>query len=244
MTYNPLDKENLAKSVANAFLARPLAGFPTERFQGAGVYALYYTGVHKPYDLYERIRVVEAASARAIPIYIGRSVSQGARKGKKKFNDPPGAVLYNRLRVHTSSIEQAINLDVRDFLCRYIIIDEIWVPLAESLLITTYAPVWNQAVEGFGIKTPGKGREKQKRSEWDVLHPGRGFAVNLATAKKTETELREQVKNHIDSFFMQQADEVDKKMEFKATESHTIAEESEIYTQDSDDENVDFESDT
>ncbi|NJM08278.1 Eco29kI family restriction endonuclease [Candidatus Gracilibacteria bacterium] len=208
MTYNPLDKENLAKSVANAFLARPIEAFPVGRFQGAGVYALYYTGLHTLYDLYERLKVDDLTSPRAVPIYIGRSVSQGARKGKKKFGDPPGAVLYNRLRIHASSIEQEVNLDVRDFLCRSIIIDEIWVPLAESLLITTYAPVWNQAVEGFGIKTPGKGRAMQKRSEWDVLHPGHGFAVNLATAKKTETELRVQVQRHIDAFFTQQVQEV------------------------------------
>jgi hypothetical protein len=232
VTYNPLDKENLAKSVANAFLARPMTGFPAERFQGAGVYALYYTGQHHPYDLYEPLKVLDAISPQSIPIYIGRSVSQGARKGKKKFNDPPGPVLYNRLRVHSASIAQAINLDVEDFLCRYIIIDEIWVPLAESLLITMYAPVWNQAVEGFGIKTPGKGREKQRRSEWDVLHAGRGFAANLATAKKTEAELREQVKHHIDSFLRQRVGEVGENLEFKAKEPPAISEEGEVYNPD------------
>lgn len=31
MTYNPLDKENLAKSVVNAFMARPMTSFPAER---------------------------------------------------------------------------------------------------------------------------------------------------------------------------------------------------------------------
>jgi hypothetical protein len=209
-----------------------MAGFPTKRFQGAGVYALYYTGQHHPYDLYEPLKVLDATSLQSIPIYIGRSVSQGARKGKKKFNDPPGPVLYNRLRVHAASIEQAINLDVEDFLCRYIIIDEIWVPLAESLHITMYAPVWNQAVEGFGIKTPGKGREKQRRSEWDVLHAGRGFAINLATAKKTEAELREQVKHHIDSFLMQRAGEVGENLEFKAKEPPAVSEEGEMYNAD------------
>lgn len=229
MTYNPLDKENLAKSVVNAFLARPMAGFPTERFEGAGVYALYYAGGHQPYDLYESIKVIDAVSPKAIPIYIGRSVSQGARKGKKKFDDPPGRVLYNRLRIHAASITQASNLDVRDFLCRYIIIDEIWVPLAESLLITTYAPVWNQAVDGFGIKTPGKGREQQRRSEWDVLHPGRGFAVRLATAKRSEQELRERVANHIQMFISKQIEEIPERLELKSKDLRLITETSEYY---------------
>jgi hypothetical protein len=125
-----------------------------------------------------------------------------------------------------------ISTSLRDFLCWYIIIDEIWVPLAESLLITMYAPVWNQAVEGFGIKTPGKGREKQRRSEWDVLHAGRGFAVNLATAKKTEAELREQVKHHIDSFLMQRAGQVSENLEFKAKEPPAISEEGEVHNPD------------
>jgi len=231
MTYNPLDKENLAKSVANAFLARPMTEFPTERFQGAGVYALYYTGRNKPFDLYEPIKTIDANDIRSIPIYLGRSVSQGARKGKKKFNDPPGPVLYNRLRIHAGSIEQATNLDVNDFLCRYIVIDEIWVPLAESLLITMYAPVWNQAVEGFGIKTPGKGRALQKRSEWDVLHPGRGFATRLATAKKTEAQLRNQVEKHITLFLMKQLEEIDEKIEFKTKEPEAIAEAQALYAQ-------------
>jgi hypothetical protein len=127
--------------------------------------------------------------------------SRLCRSRKKGFDDPPGSVLYNRLRIHYSSIDQAVNLDVEDFLCRYLIIDEIWVPLAESLLITQFAPVWNQAVDGFGIKTPGAGRIGQKRSEWDVLHPGRSFASGLSESKKTEDELRIRVLNHITAFF-------------------------------------------
>lgn len=171
MAYNPLDKRNLAISLGNAFLLQPILFFPSIRFEGAGVYGIYYLGLHKPYDLYEPIKATDLTNPNAIPIYIGRSVSSGARKGKKSFDDPPGSVLYNRLRIHFGSIDQATNLDIQDFLCRYLIVDEIWVPLAESLLITTFAPVWNQAIDGFGIKTPDAGRGMQKRSEWDVLHP-------------------------------------------------------------------------
>lgn len=201
MTYNPLDKRNLAKSIAHEFLSRPMQPWPAGRFEGAGVYALYYTGIHQPYDLYAALQVMDTLDPAAIPIYVGRAVSQGARKGKRAFDDPPGPAVYNRLRVHEQSIDQAANLAVTDFLCRYLIVDEIWVPLAESLLIAHFAPVWNQAVEGFGIKTPGRGRLGQRRSEWDVLHPGRAFATHLAASSKSVDLVRTQVLDHLKHYF-------------------------------------------
>ena len=38
--YNPLDKRNLAESVASAMLHTPVQKLPPEPFIGAGVYAL------------------------------------------------------------------------------------------------------------------------------------------------------------------------------------------------------------
>lgn len=49
--YNPLDKENLGRSVAGAMLNStvfPLRGL--EPFHGAGIYAIYYTGDFAPYE--------------------------------------------------------------------------------------------------------------------------------------------------------------------------------------------------
>lgn len=40
--YNPLDKRNLAESVASAMLHTPVQKLPPEPFIGAGVYAIYY----------------------------------------------------------------------------------------------------------------------------------------------------------------------------------------------------------
>ena len=48
--YNPLDKMNLGGSVADAMLespVHPLGGL--ESFNGAGIYAVYYTGDFKAY---------------------------------------------------------------------------------------------------------------------------------------------------------------------------------------------------
>lgn len=43
--YNPLAKENLGKSVADALLnSKPLPLGDLPKFGGAGVYAIYYTG--------------------------------------------------------------------------------------------------------------------------------------------------------------------------------------------------------
>lgn len=48
--YDPLDYENLAKSVVNALFEKDLETLPlAEAFSGAGVYALYYSGDFKPY---------------------------------------------------------------------------------------------------------------------------------------------------------------------------------------------------
>ncbi|MDR2047246.1 MAG: hypothetical protein LBP79_05060 [Clostridiales bacterium] len=43
--YNPLDKKHLGASVADALVEAPIYGLPPEAFVGAGVYALYYTGI-------------------------------------------------------------------------------------------------------------------------------------------------------------------------------------------------------
>ena len=42
--YNPLEKKRIGEQVAAALLAQPIKPFPPEKFIGAGVYALYYTG--------------------------------------------------------------------------------------------------------------------------------------------------------------------------------------------------------
>ena len=60
-----------------------------------------------------------------------------------------------------------------------LVCDDIWIPLGESLLIERFQPPWNVLIEGFGIHTPGKGRNKQVKSRWDTLHPGRHLAKGL-----------------------------------------------------------------
>ncbi|MBE7543429.1 MAG: Eco29kI family restriction endonuclease [Bryobacteraceae bacterium] len=184
--YNPLDKRNLGTSVADALLAKPLGPLPPgDSFIGAGVYAIYYRGEH---PLYRPISL-PLHTARQVPIYVGKAVPSGARKGGFSLDSAPGPVLFRRLVEHAESIEQAGNLAIEDFQCRYLVVDDIWIPLGESLLIQMFAPVWNRLIEGFGNHDPGKGRHQGQTPSWDVLHPGRSWAGRLQPSKKSASEL-------------------------------------------------------
>ena len=66
--------------------------------------------------------------------------------------------------------------------------------MVERFLIRHYRPVWNARMDGFGNHAPGKGRGQQVRSWWDVLHPGRKWAMKLpATRTDAEAEARVRV---------------------------------------------------
>ncbi len=186
--YNPLDKLNLAISVRDALLEQPIHPLPPkEIFNGAGIYAIYYTGTFPPY------KVISEGNRNKLfktPIYVGKAVPAGARKGGLNL-DPNivGSMLHKRLSEHAESIKSASNLDIKDFSCRFLTVDDIWIPLGETLLIETYSPLWNVVVDGFGNHDPGSGRHKQKRSSWDVIHPGRPWAAKLQPNPKTYDEL-------------------------------------------------------
>jgi hypothetical protein len=181
--FNPLDKKNLGTSVADALLARDRASLPPgERFVAAGVYALYYMGDFEPYrPLAERNR---ANDGRDVPIYVGKAIPKGARKGGFGLDASPGTVLSERLSEHSESIRLASNLKLEDFFCRYLAVDDIWIPLGENLLIEMFSPLWNRVVDGFGNHDPGRGRHQGRMPAWDVLHPGREWANRLQPGKQ------------------------------------------------------------
>lgn len=187
--YNPLAKKNLGVSVADALLARPVEPLPPlDAFLGAGIYAIYYAGAHPAYgSLAERNQ--DPARPWGAPIHVGKAVPEGARKGGLGLDIPAGSVLFKRLSEHASSIAQALSLDLDDFRCRYLVVDDIWIPLGESLLIQTFSPVWNTLVDGFGNHDPGSGRYQQRRSSWDILHPGRSWAEKLGPGARSGEEI-------------------------------------------------------
>jgi hypothetical protein len=91
-----------------------------------------------------------------------------------------GRWLFNRLKEHAESVSLVENLNVADFYCRFLVVEDIWIPLGESLLIAKFTPVWNRMIDGFGNHDPGAGRYAGMRPRWDVLHPGRGWAFKCA----------------------------------------------------------------
>ena len=186
-TYNPLNKLHLGESVAKALLACPVSVLPpSETFAGAGLYALYYTGRFPPY---RKVAERNTKEQWASPIYVGKAVPPGARKGGYGLGESPSEVLYRRLREHSESIDQTENLSLSDFKCRYLIVDDIWIPLGESLLISMFSPLWNQILDGFGNHDPGAGRYNQQRSPWDVIHPGRPWAKKLKPNSRSRDEI-------------------------------------------------------
>jgi hypothetical protein len=174
--FNPLDKSSLGESVADALLQQAVEHLPPEPFIGAGIYAIYYKG---DFELYSDISEQNRCGLYRWPIYVGKAVPAGARKGGFGLGANPGTVLSSRLKEHAASIAQAKNINQEDFECRYLVVDDIWIPLAESMLIEMFHPLWNRKIDGFGNHDPGKGRYNQQRSAWDTVHPGRSWAEKL-----------------------------------------------------------------
>ena len=78
--YNPLDKINLGKSVAEALLDRPLDSLGTlAPFEGAGIYVIYYKGKTAPYQAMGKRNAVDAEW----PLYIGKAIPSGSRRGAR-----------------------------------------------------------------------------------------------------------------------------------------------------------------
>ena len=179
--YDPLNYENLAGSVVEALLKNnpgPLP--PLTPFGGCGVYAIYYKGKLPFY--------AQISSEKCLrPIYVGEAVPSGSRKGSREGEFVAGKVLYRRLADHAKSINLAENLRLEDFLCRYLVVERVWISLAERFLINHFHPVWNTVVDGFGNHPVGKNRNAGQRPQWDILHPGRPWAKILkATVNEEE----------------------------------------------------------
>lgn len=191
--FNPLNRENLAASVAEALLEsdpKPLGDLAP--FFGVGIYAIYYTGDFPAYDWISRSN---RDGQWLAPIYVGKAVPKGARKGNPlRQAGANQRELSGRLKEHADSIRVATStLRIEDFHARYLVVEDIWIPLAEALMITHFAPIWNNPVEGFGNHDPGAGRYEGLRPRWDVLHPGRPWAVKCRERSEIQSTIASEV---------------------------------------------------
>ena len=165
--WDPLTYENLMAGTVAHFEKQGLEPLETGvEIEGPGIYALYYEG-----ELAEYQPIADAAC----PIYVGKAVPPGARKGAGEV-DVGAPALRRRLREHAKSIASVDNLKLEDFSFRALAIVPVWIVFAEQALIKQYEPVWNACLEGFGKHAQGKNRAGTLRSWWDTLHPGRSWA--------------------------------------------------------------------
>ncbi len=179
-----------------------------------GDYPLY-ADVAESLRLYEAsIGKLAAAeiSKQPVPLYIGKSDPPGSRKGlfagmsemeslarddaeaseatETLLTETPGhRKLFERLKKHSRSILSTKNLKLGDFKCRYMLVDEIWVPLGEAKLVAAYKPIWNVLIEGFGSNVEGGGRTETARPVWDIIHPGRKDGLRFQLDPKVETAI-------------------------------------------------------
>ncbi len=186
--------EELVNDTIRFFNGTPVQPVPPiEKFEGTGVYALYFIGKGSLYNQFHEINRLEYRQ----PIYVGKAVPRRWRQGREcssKSNE-----LYRRLCDHAKSIAQAENLYIEDFLCRFMILENEasnLIGTVEAALIRHYQPLWNCLIDGFGNHDPGRGRYNQEISEWDVLHPGREWARKCALSLVDIEILKQKIANY------------------------------------------------
>lgn len=202
--YDPLKKVHLAENVAGALVAQAVVEFgKLKPIGGGGIYAIYYTG---PFPAYAALVAADAAAPFTIPIYVGKAVPEGARTGgtEEVTSSLTGAApvrrkrtLHERLSEHRNSIRKVTNLEVTDFHCRRLVVEPMWIALGEALMISRTFPVWNSLVSGFGNHDQGSGRDKQVRSRWDTIHPGRPAPLKLEARSETAEDIAADVVEYL-----------------------------------------------
>ncbi len=193
-TFRSPELEQIVDTAIEFFNNTPAHDLPPPGpFVGSGVYALFFTG---DYELYEEI-AKQNRDSLTLPIYIGKAVPPGWRTARTRETQTPD--LYRRLREHTRSIQQATNLSVDDFLCRFMLLSgiesDLLVPV-EAALIRRHRPLWNTMIDGFGNHDPGAGRYNQAPSEWDTLHPGRPWVERLTGEPPGMEKITEKIRQY------------------------------------------------
>lgn len=116
----------------------------------AGAYLLYTRSVNGEYAVW---------AMGGVPLYSGKTIDMADRLGQ-----------------HTLSIKQATNLNIDDFMVKYVELPKEYSHLAcmfEAAMLKRYEPLWNTSLTGFGLKDVGVNRADSKISDWDTKHPGR-----------------------------------------------------------------------
>jgi len=188
--FDPSEPKLVGSFTALAMVAQPEMPLASvERFYGSGIYALYYKG---GFPLYGPIRSTET------PIYVGKA---DPALGSARTPVQQGERLAGRLADHRRNVNKADNLDIDDFTCRALVVQSGWQSAAESYLIHLFQPIWNKEIGlifGFGKHGDAATTRANKRSPWDTLHQGRGWAgADALEDAKTPMQIETEVSNHL-----------------------------------------------
>ncbi|MGR9556481.1 Eco29kI family restriction endonuclease (plasmid) [Rhizobium leguminosarum] len=180
-TFDPADPKAIGRMVSIALIAQPLVALTDVRpAYGSGVYAIYYRGDH---PLYAGI------SGSETPIYVGKA---DPAKDDASTTREQGAKLTARLLEHAGTIGTAesyadklpphlSSIKLADFVCRRLVCATNAQLVAEKHLIRTFWPIWNSETKAcWGMSKHGDAATTRanKRSPWDVVHPGRLWALD------------------------------------------------------------------
>ncbi|MBF0503168.1 MAG: Eco29kI family restriction endonuclease [Candidatus Riflebacteria bacterium] len=191
--FDPTAPSTIARLVAIALLAQqrlPLAN--VGQMYGSGCYAIYYVGGHPAYELISKTET---------PVYIGKADPE-----QNEANNPQeqGPRLTGRLRDHCRMIRQAqqwaedyISTDnppirIEEFEYRRIVVATNAQLAAEQYLINFFKPIWNKECKVcWGISKHGDSAttRSNSRSPWDVIHPGRRWAMDSTLQNSKDREL-------------------------------------------------------
>jgi hypothetical protein len=192
----------LVKDAIRFFNGTPVHNLPpAEAFMGTGVYALYYTGKNKLYQRYAELNRL----AYGHPIYVGKAVPKGWRQSRisDAGDGTQSRELFTRLKEHARSITAGSGLSLGHFSCRFVIFEHEgsdMISTIEASLIKLNRPLWNTVLDGFGNHDPGSGRYEQAKSDWDVIHTGRSWAVKCNGKPKSKSVIVKNIDNHLKSF--------------------------------------------
>lgn len=190
--YNPLAHENIGQGIFEALSKSQAIPMSDIRpFEGSGIYSIYYHGSN---SLYAEISKTHCGTSADRPLYVGKASTKGARTGF--IDSSPGNSLHKRLKEHAGSIS-CTDMDIHDFKVKYLVLEDMWIHLAETTAITRSKPVWNTVAEGFGNHNPGGGRLKGMRPRWDTIHPGRPWAMRLPERNETVDSIKSMVKKYL-----------------------------------------------
>lgn len=198
-SFDLADPDTAGRLVALALIAQekvPLGRIAAT--YGSGVYAIYYEGDHPAYA---------SVTGTETPLYVGKADPK-SRDAKTAVEQGPQ--LFGRLADHRRMIRTVGEyaretglphpLRVQDFRCRRLVCATNAQLVAENHLINTFKPIWNKEIKiCWGISKHGDAAKTRgnKRSPWDVMHPGRGWAMDeILEDKASSSAITAQIAEH------------------------------------------------